>query len=93
VAKNKEGGLHLCRYPTNAARENSGTMESREIDTGDSKMKRSSVYLQSPFPYFGGKSLDCPTQGRENSHREVIYFSPFCIRERERVLNLFEKEI
>ena len=33
------------------------------------------------------------TQGKENSHREVIYFSPFCIRERQRVLNLFEKEI
>ena len=60
MAKNKERGLHLCRYPSYAAGENSGAMESREIDTGDSKMKRSSVYLQSPFPYFGGKSKIAP---------------------------------
>ena len=83
MARNKEGGLHLCRYPSYAAGENSGPMESREIDTGDSKMKRSSIYLQSPFPYFGGKSLDCPTQGKENSLQAALYILALSVVEKE----------
>jgi len=37
------------------------------------------VALTAPFPWFGGYGSQGEGRGRENSHKEKIWFSPACI--------------